>query len=238
MTLIIDVLSRAARQCSVTAPTSWLSATEDEHVELRDDFLLETVDDILDRVDLPSPISAKYDLTGDGSETYTLPTQFKRLQRDQFAVYDSSLDRPCVPMTEDGTYTALKDLGNAGITRFYKLTGYEGNWSISFYDEPSASVTINVHYVTRYWKADGGGTVGHDFTDNGDVLLLPRRVVEAGIVWRFRERKGLEFEPKRMEYEALIARLSNDTRGRRVMNFGDQKLVRWQDQIPSFIPSS
>ena len=239
MTLITDVLTRAARQTSVTAPSSWLTATSDEHREIRDDFLLETVDDVLERLDLPSPIGAKYTLTGDGSETYTLPSQFKRLQRDRLAVYDNLLDRPCVPVTEDGEYTSIKDLGAAGITRYYKLTGYEGNWSISFYGEPSASVTIDIHYVTTYWKVSSGGTVGSEFTDPGDVILLPRRLVESGIVWRWRERKGLDYQAKYMEYEAQIARLSNDVRGRRVVRFADPgERVRWQDMVPNFIPSS
>ena len=238
MTLITDVLSRAARQTSVTAPSSWLSATSDEHRELRDDFLLETVDDILERIDLPAPIGAVYNLTGDGSETYALPSQFKRLQRDRMAVYDASLDRPCIPITDDGEYTARKDVGTSGVYRYYRLTGYEGNWSISFYDEPSASITINIHYCTTYWAASSGGTAKAAFTDPDDVLLLPRRVVETGIVWRWRERKGLDFMPKMMEYEALLARLSNDRRGRRTINFGDVEPVRWQDLVPSSIPSS
>lgn len=240
MTLITDVLSRAARQCSVTAPTSWLSATEDEHVELRDDFMLETVDDVLERVDLPSPIGARYDISGDGSEEYSMPSQFKRLKRDKFAVYDAYLDRPCVPITRAGDYTYLKDLGLAGgVIRYYRTNGYEGNWSLLFEDPPATGTTINVHYQTTYWMANSSGTAGDSFTDAGDVLLLPRRVVETGIVWRFRERKGLEFMPKMMEYELLISRLSNDTQGRRTIDMGEPETrVRWQDQIPSYIPGS
>lgn len=240
MTLVTEVLDRAARQCSVEAQSSWLSATDDEAVELRDDFLMETVEDILDRVDLPSPIGAKYDIVGDGSEEYAMPSQFHRLQRGKFAVYDSFLDRPCVPVSEKGNYTYLKDLGLAGgVIRYYRTNGYAGNWSLLFEDPPATGVTINVHYNSTYWKANSSGTFGASFTDPEDVVLLPRRLLEAGIVWRFRERKGLEFMPKMMEYEAQIARLANDTQGRRTINMGEPETkIRWQDQIPSFIPSS
>ena len=239
MTLIIDVLSRVARQVSLSTPQSWLSAAEDEYVEIRDDFLLETVDDILERVDLPSPFGKVTTITGTGAETYALPADFKRLQRDRLAVYDDHLDRPCIPMTEDGDWTVLKDLGATGVTRFYQISGFEGDWDISFYENPSSAVEIKVHYVSRNWMANSGGTQGHEFTDAGDVLLFPRRVVEAGIVLRWRERKGLDFQSKLMEYETLLQRMSNDTRGRRVINFGEpDKSVHWTSLVPSYIPGS
>ena len=50
MTTVVEALNRIARQCSIKAPSSWVSATRDDHVSLRDDFLNETVEDILERV--------------------------------------------------------------------------------------------------------------------------------------------------------------------------------------------
>lgn len=238
MTLITDVLARAARQTSVTAPTSWLSAAADEHVEIRDDFLLETVDDILERVDFPSPIGAQTTITGDGSESYDMPANFKRLQRDKLAVYDDTLDRPVYPVTTEGSYTYLKDLGAAGATRFYRTTGYEGNWALSFYGLPTSSTSIVVSYITVNWMANSSGTAGNAFTDAADIVLMPRRLIEAGIVWRWRERKGLPYQDKYLEYEAMLARVANDLSGRRQIDFGEHPHVRWQDQVPASIPTS
>ena len=237
MTLVTDALSRAARQVSVTAPSSWLTATADEHVEIRDDFLLETIDDIQERIDLPSPIGAVYSITGDGSETYALPSQFKRLMRSNLAVYDSFLDQAVIPVTTEGDWTYLSDAGISGAARYYRLTGYPGSWSISFQDAPTSSVQVKVSYVSTYWITNASASKS-EFTDPGDTLLLPRRLVEAGVVWRWRERKGLDFTNKYQEYEAMISRLSNDARGRKVVNFGNRPAIRWQDQIPSIIPTA
>lgn len=236
---ISDVLNRIARQCSVTPPSSWLTATRTDHVELRGDFLPETVDDIVERVDLPQPIAGFTQIAGDGSETYSLPADFKRMQRDDLAVYDRQLDRMVQPITNDGNWTHLKDIGTAGIIHYYRLRGYEGNWEIDLYDEPAAPRVIDVHYITTNWMATAGGTAGNTFTAEDDVLLLPRRVVEAGTVWRYRERRGLPYQDKYNEYEMLLARLSNDTRSRRKISFGEPvRDVRWQDQVPAFIPPS
>ena len=238
MTTIVEALTRAALYCSVSAPSSWVTATRDDHVEIRDGFLLEAVDDILERVDLPAPIGAQQTIIGTDAETYALNANFKRLHRDQLAVYDLTQDRPCIPVTTDGKYSAIKDIGTSGVAHFYQITGYEGNYSISLYTEPSAATEIVVSYQTVNWMTNGG-TAGAAFTAEEDVLLLPRRVVEAGIVWRYRERRGLPYMDKFNECEALMQRLVNDRRSRRVISFGGREQeVRWQDLIPSFIPSS
>lgn len=240
MALVTAVLDRIARQVSVSTPDNWVSATADEHVEIRDDFLLETVDDILDRADLPSPISSIHTITGDGSETYSLPADFLRIQRDPYAVYETTtVRRALIPARDDTHYTHLKEIGSTGSDRYYKLTGYEGNWEISIYREPSSSIEVKVHYVTRNWMADSGGTAGYAFTASDDVILLPRNVLELGTVMRWRRRKGLPYDDILAEYEIQIARLSNDRRNRRTVHFGEPPMRHpWDVPVPDEIPSS
>ena len=239
MTQITEALNRIARQCGVQPPSSWVTATRTDHVEIRDDFLMETIVDIQDRVDLPSPIGKQTTITGTGAENYALPSDFHRVARDPFAVYDSALDRPVVPIQADGEWTHIKDIGTTGVIRYYRIKGYDGTWTIDLYSEPSAAVEVVVSYVSTLWMATAGGTAGTMFTAEDDVLLMPRRVVEAGTVWRFRERRGLPYLDKYNEYEALIARLSNDGRSRRSIDMGGRQTdVRWQDLIPAFIPPS
>lgn len=236
MGTIVDVLNRAARQCSIQPPSSWITATATEYMEIRDDFLRDTVNDLADRLDWPSPIAAETTITGTGAETYALPANFKRLQRHPLSIYDDQLDQGAVPVATDGEWTALKDLGATGATRYYRLAGYDGNFTISFYSEPTT--TIQIAYITDNWMATEGGTVGKIFSAATDVMLFPDRLVEAGIVWRWRERRGLPFADKMSEYEALLSRHMNDIRGIRVVKFGQHKPVRWQDRIPAFIPAS
>lgn len=231
--LVVDTLNKAARQCSITIPSSWITATTLEHVELRDDFLADTVADLLDRIDAPSPIGAQTTITGTGVETYALPADFRRMQRDPRAVYDTQYDAGAVPVTIDGDWTELSEDGTYGAERFYRVTGFDGNYSISFLAEPSTDIIV--HYVTNNWMATEGGVAGDIFTADTDVLLFPARLVEAGIIWRWRERKGLPYQDKMSEYEVMIGRYSNDARGRRKVNFGRRKAVRWQDRVPAVI---
>lgn len=236
MALIVDVLNRIARHCSIQTPSSWLTATADEYVEIRDDFLRETVNDLLDRVDWPAPIGAETTISGTGVATYTLPANFRRLQRNPFSVYDQNLQTYCIPVTTDGDWVELLDSGIAGADRFYRLSGYDGAYSIEFEAAPSSDITVS--YVSNNWMATDAGVEGENFTSATDVLILPDRLVEIGTIWRWRERKGLPFQDKYTEFNMLLGRYLNDLRGRRHVSFRKKKPVKWTDRIPAFIPSA
>lgn len=233
MTLIADILSRAARQCSVLVPNGWVSSGDLAVQELID-FLHETADDVLDRIDVTGPISKSLVITGTGAATYPLPADYRRLQRGEFAVYERlRTRRACVPVTDDGQWQYMQELGTAGAYRFFRLTGFEGAHEIEFYRPLEDGITVVVNYVSRNWIASGRDT----FTSEDDISMLPRRLMEAGTVFRFRERKGLEFTDKQAEYEAILARMANDTRTRRAVTFGQVSSRHpWDVPVPDFIP--
>lgn len=254
MTLVKDVLARVARQCSISAPSSWLTAGDDEYLELRDDFLQQTAEDVLDRLDLPAPISGLLSINSindvyspgvfqvgvyDGSGQYTLPSDFRRLHRDKMAVYENGATRrACVPVSEENIWTHITGIGVAGTYRFYKLTGYEGNYSIFLYREPEGGLDVSVAYISNNWIANGG-TLKSTFSDEADTTMIPRDVLEAGTILRWRERRGLPTDTAMKAYEVALARYSNDARSRRIVSFGgNDKMLRWQDVVPDTIPTA
>jgi hypothetical protein len=237
MTLVVDILGRAARQCSVNPPSSWLTATDQTSLEVLD-FLDQTKEDIRDRLEVVGPMSKSEVITGTGVEDYALPADFERLQRGEFSVYERfRTRRACVPVSDDGEWEYLQELGTTGAERFYRLQGYPGAWTIGFQRPLETDLTVVVSYVSNIWLINGA-TEKTDFTDAGDICLLPRRLVEAGIVWRFRQRKALEYIDVRSEYEMLMARYGNDSRTRRVINFGRPATRSVFDvPVPDVIPS-
>lgn len=238
MTLIVDILDRAARQCSVASPSNWVTVSGGVHAELLD-FMSETVDDILSRIDTAAPVGATVTITGDGGETYPLPSDYKRVKRGEYAVYERyRTRRACVPVSDDGQWQYMQELGTAGAYRFFRIHGYEGAFEIDFYRPLETDLTVVVNYVSTNWAATAGGVVKSEFSLTDDVSLLPRRLLEAGIVWRFRERKGLDFTGKMAEYEAMLARMANDTKTVRGISFGPMRGRNpWDVPVPDFIPS-
>lgn len=241
MTLIVDVLNRVARRCKITAPDSWISATSATAVEIRDDFLMETINDLQKRVDWPQPISTQTVISGDGSEDYDLPTDFLRPALGITAVYETTRTRRWgVPVNSDGAWTQLKNLGNAGTERYYRLKGYPGAYQISFYPNPSTGASITVSYMTDKWMADSAGTAGKVFSDATDVLLFDRRPVELGTIYRWRQDKGLDYEAEALEYERWVATSANRSRGIHRMHAGGgyEPDHPMRVPVPDYIPTS
>ena len=238
MTTVIEILNRAARQCSVTQPASWPAATDQTAVELLD-FMDQTKDDIVSRSDVVGPLSKTAIITGTDAEDYPLPPDFVRLHRGTYAVYERfRTRRACVPVSDDGQWEYLKELGSAGAYRFYRLKGYPGAWTIGFQMPLDAGLTVVCGYVSDRWLVNNG-TEKAIFTDAGDVCMFPRELVEAGIVYRFRQRKGLEYGDVQARYELLMARYLNDSRTLRAINFGKPAARSpWDIPVPDIIPSA
>ncbi len=236
MTLIVDILARIARQTSVTPPSSWLTASDATSLEILD-FLDETVQDVRDRIDAVGPMSKSVTITGTDAESYTLPADMVRLHRTPLAVYEQlRTRRACVPINDDGTWQYMKDLGSAGAYRYYRLRGHEGSWSIDFMRPLESGVTVIVGYMSTVWIKNGSDEKSA-FTSATDDSMLPRRLVEAGTVWRFRRRAGLEYADMQREYEVEMAKLSNDSRTIRTIGFGDTPTrAPWDVPIPDYIP--
>ncbi len=238
MTTVAGLMNRAARECKITPPGAWVPATGLSHMELKDN-LSETVEELLERLDWPYPITKDLILTGSGSENYDLPEDFLRLTRDSLAVYETTTTRRAgIPVTSNGAWSHLKQTGSAGGNRYYRISGSDEVYQIDFYRplEPNHSVTIS--YVSKNWNAVRGVGSG-DWDDEDAVLLFPRDLVQMGIVWRFRRAKGLPYADRLNEYEGRLSRLVNDARGVRTINFGGSTMCSPFDiPVPDYIPST
>lgn len=238
MPTVAAVMNEAARECSLTVPSSWITTTVDTYVQLKD-FLQETVDELLERVDWPDPIAQDTTITGDGTADYSMPSDFKRLTRDPLTVYETSRSRrAAIPVTTNGQWTHLNDVGSAGGNRYYRMSGNEEDgYEIEFYDTPTSSDTFTVSYISKNWLKISG-TAGDDWTDAGATLLLPKRLIKMGVVWRFRRRKGFAYADRMAEYEGVLARMSNDARVIRSVDMTGERGMRnpFDIPVPDYLP--
>lgn len=239
MATVAEVMDDAARECSVTKPNAWTAATSATHLELRM-YLRQTVDELLERVDWPDPISADADLSGADVEEYNLPDDFKRLTRDPLTVYETTTTRRAgIPVPSRGAWTHLQDIGSGDGNRYYRVAGdEESGFTISFFPVPATGAALTVSYVSKNWLA-ASAVPGFTWSNETDTLLLPRRLIEAGVVWRYRRRKGLPYLDRYNEYEAMLARQANDKRGVRSISFGErEETLPMRVPVPDYIPSA
>jgi hypothetical protein len=220
MVSMVDVMNQAARRCKVRAPSDIVTSTAETAMELKD-FLAETAEEVLDRLDLPSPITLDVNITGTGVAAYALPNDFLRLTRDGGAVLEATMSRRvCVPVATNAAWTGLSLLGSGGASRYYRLLGNaDDGYTIEFYRPLEAGSIITVSYVQKYWLRNDA-EVKSAWTDNADRLLLPEDVVRLGIIWRFKQSKGLAYADVVAEYEMRLSRKINDARGLKVIDIG------------------
>lgn len=239
MATVKEAMDDAALQCSVAIPTSWITNTTLTYQEMRL-FLRQTVDELLERIDWPDPITTDYVITGVAGATFALPAGFQRLTRDPMAVYETTTTRrACIPVSSNGAWTFLEDTGSAGGDRFYRLSGDEASgFRIEFYRPLAIGNKVTVSYVSKNWLATALGVAGTSWTLETDVLRLPKRLVELGVVWRFRRRKGLEYLAMKAEYETHLTRKANDRRQIKTIDMGSQDGMRrpWNIPVPDVIP--
>lgn len=240
MVAVATAMNTVARECSVTPPASWVSATELTHVELRDDFLYQGVEELQDRVDWPAPVGKVQDITGDGSTSFDLNADFKRLVRKQ-AIYESANTRRFgVPFTSEGEYQYVTDLGTAGAYRYFRTAGYDGAFSIEFYPATATGDAIKVAYVSNLWKATSGGVLGSEWTNDDDVLIYPRRLFELAVIFRFKRKKSLPHADVLQEFELKLSREGNDAKLIRVVDGSDvaSESKPMRVPIPDFLPGA
>jgi hypothetical protein len=240
MPTVAEVMDEAARECSTTPPSSWITATTLSYMELKD-FLKQTAKELLDRIDWPDPIAQDYAVPGTGVPAYALPAAFKRLTRDPMAVYETTGNRrACTPVTTNGVWTYLVEHNAAGGTRYFRTSGDEDSgYEIEFFADLETGNEVTVSYISKNWLKSGGSPAAI-WADVADTLLLPEDLIRMGVIWRFRRRKGLPYADRMAEYEAILARHANDSRIIRSVDMtgGSRKRNPFDIPVPDYIPSS
>lgn len=246
MATVKQVMDKVARRCSTAAPTSWIGATSDSHLELLD-FLEDTLEEVRKRRDWEEPIGADAVITGPGTvvddhSQHDLPANWYRINRDALAVYErTTTRRRGLPITTSGKWTALKSVGTAGAYRYFRITGSPGSRKIIFFRPLGANDSITIAYLTNYWNATAAGVLQSAWLNDTDIMLFDPRMIELGIRWRWLQQKGLPYDDILAEFNAYVVREGNDDRVIRKVVFGesgDEFRAPWDVPVPDFIPPS
>lgn len=92
-----------------------------------------------------------------------------------------------------------------------KAMFYQGPWNqwrlfddaIHFVPTPPAGQTCTFEYVTKNWVSGGSDT----FTADIQTALLDEQVMTLGLIWRFRQAKGLDYSADLEKYTRRVADL-------------------------------
>lgn len=234
--IIKDYVDRAARECSITPPASWLSSTDPTHVQFKD-FLADTVREMLNRHDWEA-LTSDETFTGSGSASFSLPADFFRVCAEDNAVYETSpMRRRVLPMPVHGDWTETETWNFTGVQRYFRLKGS----TIEFLSTLPVGAVVKMAYIQDTWALGASAERLNVWTNTSDTSLIPGYLLQLGLIWRWRRNKGLVYADRKAEFESEFARACGDDGPSRKVNFtgpphGEQHPMRVP--IIDFIPPS
>lgn len=144
-------------------------------------------------------------------ETYALPIDFMHIVGDSF--WNFSSRDPVRGPINPSQWQQIKSSGlSPTITYNYRiaLSGIENK----IYLDPvptNSGEQLKFAYISKNWVISNAQLYPKTQTDN-DSFLLPENLLQLGLIWRFLQAKGLEFNVARLEYEQeLSAAIARDT---------------------------
>lgn len=160
-------------------------------------------------------------ITGDGtSEDWDLPTDFDRML-DKSQLWSSSLETPLSPISDRDEWLGMDVQSFDFVINAWIL--YAGQIHIK--PALSSGVTAKYFYQSDLWALDGS-TPAAEFTADDDTFRLDERLLKLGIIWKWREMKGLPYAEDLATYERLLAKLIARDKGSRIIRIGRAGMPR------------
>lgn len=218
MDLLKTAMDNAASECSLAAPSLFATNTQDSYVQLKR-YMYQAAEELLQRIDWAN-CTLDGSFSGADTDTYTLASDFKRLVRrdeeDDPAVWSDSMRRAFKPVTSNGQWTVITSMGPTP-SYGYRVVGP----NMEFTQDIATGETVTYAYVSKGWILSGASRVSV-WADDADTTYLPSRLIELGTIWRWRRKRGLEFQSYQGEFEIELSRYANDDRSIRKISFGEK----------------
>ena len=161
-------------------------------------------------------------ITGDGtSEDFNLPTDFDRmLEKSQ--LWTSSLETPLTPVSDRDEWLGL-DIQSFDfvVNAWIKYGG-----QIHIKPAPANAEEIKYWYQSNLIVAPNAGANKAEFDTDTDTFRLDERLLKLGIIWRWREMKGLPYAENMADYERALSKRIAQNKGSRIIRVGRPSLPR------------
>lgn len=95
----------------------------------------------------------------------------------------------------------------------YRLEYVGGAAKFVLSPPPDQSESLVFWYKSVNYARDNSGALKRTYEIDSDVAVIPENVIEAGLLWRFRRAKGLDYSAELAEYNEISRTTFAQTRG-------------------------
>lgn len=132
-------------------------------------------------------------------QTGAIPTDFAYMIPETF--WNRTSRRRVNGPVDAEEWQRIQAMVTTYINPAYRIRGD----SILITPTPSAGQTCAYEYISKNWCQSSGGTAQSSWAADTDTGKLDEALMTLGLVWRFRQAKGLEFEDDLSLYERRVA---------------------------------
>lgn len=217
---VLSALQSAMIRLVGRKPSTVFSTTNQTEVELAD-LATEVATDIMKSHDWQALTEIKT-ITGDGAASaFPFPDDY-----DRMVVASDLYD----PETWAWGYHHLPTVGEwiRYLEGDFTVPAQPGAWIIlknkfNFTPTPAAGARAMFPYISKNFAlsapASGTGVVTPKaaFTADGDTFLLDQRLITLGVIWRYREQKGMPYAEDMANFETALSQEQARDRGPRII---------------------
>lgn len=158
------------------------------------------------------------------AQTNHPPSDFDRFSRGA-QIFNVDNKQPLIgPLNADEWVEALvQDI--SAYPQYWRLIA-----NVLNIEPPVSGVHMRYEYISNKWIKQAGTTLSTSLAGDTDTFVFPENVLELGLVWRFKQAKGLDYgEDMRTYGVALADAIASDRGGRRIVNTSRPERV-YQDR--------
>jgi hypothetical protein len=157
-------------------------------------------------------------LTGDGASTlWDLPADFDRFAPGRVFWSDEGAGA-ALDMVSDDELVAMKAQGTEPPFPVWRLFGDQ----IEIWPALELGENVTTEYRSEFWILDNDGvTRKARWAADTDRAIIPERLITLGLVWRWKQSKGLEYSEAFRSYQF--------ERTRQAMGEGGRSILRMRD---------
>jgi hypothetical protein len=97
-------------------------------------------------------------------------------------------------------------------------TFYLRGTSLLIQPTPTAGETVAYEYRSSYWCQSSGGTAQEAWAADTDTGILSEYLMALGLIWRFKQTRGMEWQPDFSKYEFEVQQALSADQPRRILN--------------------
>lgn len=209
---VVSVCQEAAAFLGISIPAVVVGATDREVIELR--ATLNEAAAALAEAHPWQTLTTLQSYSGDGStEAFALPSDYHFMPKDS-QLWTTRLDGPMYHVVNPNDWREINERNYEFVRGVWTLIGDE----ILIKPAPESSETVTFYYQSRsVW--DGAAKTAEPVADT-DTFRLNDRLLKLGIIWNWRQYKGLSYAEDMQTYEHALADAIERDRGARVLKRG------------------